>query len=308
MRGRKPLPGEVERLAAKGPRSVDGRVVKGFDEEGPGNLRHAAGRNPERIRREGREQQDRALFRRHRRQQRAHHPARLDLDAGRGLDLEVGRQAQRPAACQGVDQRAAAPAEPEPQPPVEGSSTPPPLPTGDKGDRLVERTRKPVEETRPVLRPGAQSVVAAPAAEPARKRDAAPAAVAPAVAPVAQATQPRGVAVPSAASSTATPASTPATAAVAAPAPAAAVPAPVAVVKAPVASETQGGYAVQVGVFGTAAQAEALRSRLSAAGIPAQLETRVVVGPFNDRRDAVAAQNRLQDKGFSAGELIPFRR
>ncbi len=206
--------------------------------------------------------------------------------------------------------RAAAPTEPEPQPPVEGSSTPPPLPTGDKGDRLVERTRKPVEETRPVLRPGSQGVVAAPAAEPARKRDAAPAAVAPAVAPVAQATQPRGVAVPSAAPSTATPASTPATApaAVAAPAPAAAVPAPVAVVKAPVASETQGGYAVQVGVFGTAAQAEALRSRLSAAGIPAQLETRVVVGPFNDRRDAVAAQNRLQDKGFSAGELIPFRR
>lgn len=206
--------------------------------------------------------------------------------------------------------RAAAPTEPEPQPPVEGSSTPPPLPTGDKGDRLVERTRKPVEETRPVLRPGSQGVVAAPAAEPARKRDAAPAAVAPAVAPVAQATQPRGVAVPSAAPSTATPASTPATApaAVAAPAPAAAVPAPVAVVKVPVASETQGGYAVQVGVFGTAAQAEALRSRLSAAGIPAQLETRVVVGPFNDRRDAVAAQNRLQDKGFSAGELIPFRR
>ncbi|WP_153159729.1 SPOR domain-containing protein [Zoogloea sp. 1C4] len=206
--------------------------------------------------------------------------------------------------------RAAAPTEPEPQPPVEGSSTPPPLPTGDKGDRLVERTRKPVEETRPVLRPGSQSVVAAPAAEPARKRDAAPAAVAPAVAPVAQATQPRGVAVPSAAPSAATPASTPATApaAVAAPAPAAAVPAPVAVVKTPVASDAQGGYAVQVGVFGTAAQAEALRSRLSAAGIPAQLETRVVVGPFNDRRDAVAAQNRLQDKGFSAGELIPFRR
>ena len=206
--------------------------------------------------------------------------------------------------------RAAAPTEPEPQPPVEGSSTPPPLPTGDKGDRLVERTRKPVEETRPVLRPGSQSVVAAPAAEPARKRDAAPAAVAPAVAPVAQATQPRGVAVPSAAPWTASPASTPATApaAVAAPAPAAAVPAPVAVVKAPVASDAQGGYAVQVGVFGTAAQAEALRSRLSAAGIPAQLETRVVVGPFNDRRDAVAAQARLKDKGFSAGELIPFRR
>ena len=65
--------------------------------------------------------------------------------------------------------RAAAPTEPEPQPPVEGSSTPPPLPTGDKGDRLVERNRKPVEETRPVLRPGSQSVVAAPAAEPARR-------------------------------------------------------------------------------------------------------------------------------------------
>lgn len=206
--------------------------------------------------------------------------------------------------------RAAAPAEPEPQPPAEGSSSPPPLPTGDKGDRLVERTRKPVEETRPVLRPGSQSLVAAPAVEPARKREAAPAAVAPAVAPVAQVTQPRGTAGSSAVPSAATPQSTPATApaAVSAPSPAAVVAAPVAVVKTPVASDAQGGYAVQVGVFGTAAQAEALRSRLSAAGIPAQLETRVVVGPFNERRDAVAAQNRLQDKGFSAGELIPFRR
>lgn len=200
--------------------------------------------------------------------------------------------------------RAAAPAESAAPPPVEGSSTPPPLPTGDKGDRLVERTRKPVEETRPVLRPGSQNVVAAPVAEPARKRDAAPAAVAPAVAPVAQATLPRGVAVPSAAPSAATPASIPTTApaAVAAHVPAAAA------VKTPVASEAQASYAVQVGVFTTAAQAEALRSRLSAEGIPAQLETRVVVGPFNDRRDAVAAQNRLKEKGFLAGELIPFRR
>lgn len=192
--------------------------------------------------------------------------------------------------------RAVAPAEPAAPPPVEGSSAPPPLPTSDKGDRLVERVRRPVEETRPVLRPGGHSPSAAPSAEPARERGAAPA-----VPPVvAQLPQPRAVAVPPPAVS----------AAVSSPAPAsvAATPAPAVAVKAPVASDAQGSYAVQVGVFATVSQAEALRSRLSAEGIPAQLDVRVVVGPFNDRRDAVSVQNRLKEKGYSAGELIPFRR
>lgn len=203
--------------------------------------------------------------------------------------------------------RAAEPAEPAAPPVAEGSAAPPPLPTADKGDRLVERTRKPVEETRPVLRPGSQSVVAAPSAEPARKHEAAPAAVAP-VAPSAP--QPRVAAAPSVVA----PAPAPAPASAGAPKPAQVVAAPMPAPAAPVAKvpavsgETSGAYAVQVGVFTSAAQAEALRSRLLADGIPAQLETRVVVGPFNERRDAVAAQNRLKEKGFSAGELIPFRR
>ncbi|WP_374243418.1 SPOR domain-containing protein [Zoogloea sp.] len=199
--------------------------------------------------------------------------------------------------------RAAVPAEPAPPPPVEGSATPPPLPSGDKGDRgdrgdRLERARKPVEETRPVLRAGGQAAVATAPAEPARRHEAATSA--PAAGAVPQAVPPRAVATPTV--------SAPAATVAPAPAPAPAVATVPAAPRAPAAGEGQSAYAVQVGVFGTPAQAEALRARLSAEGIPAQLETRVVVGPFNDRRDAVAAQARLKDKGFSAGELIPFRR
>ena len=69
-----------------------------------------------------------------------------------------------------------------------------------------------------------------------------------------------------------------------------------------------GAYYLPLGAFPTAEQAEVLRARLSAAGVPSHLETRVLVGPFADRRDALAAQARLREKGFTPGELLPFRR
>ena len=67
-------------------------------------------------------------------------------------------------------------------------------------------------------------------------------------------------------------------------------------------------YVLHFGMFSSVATAEDLRARLAQAGIPSQLETRVVVGPFADRRDALAAQARLREKGIDVGTLQPFGR
>jgi len=67
-------------------------------------------------------------------------------------------------------------------------------------------------------------------------------------------------------------------------------------------------YVLEFGVFTSVASAEALRARLAQAGIPSQLETRVVVGPFADRKDALAAQARLREKGIDPGTLQPLGR
>jgi DedD protein len=67
------------------------------------------------------------------------------------------------------------------------------------------------------------------------------------------------------------------------------------------------GYLVQVGVFGSTENAEALRNRLAGLGIPARLESRVVVGPFPDKAAARAAQARLQEAGQSPGLIVPPR-
>jgi cell division protein FtsN len=65
---------------------------------------------------------------------------------------------------------------------------------------------------------------------------------------------------------------------------------------------------LQFGVFSNVASAENLRTRLAQTGIPSQLEVRVVVGPFADRKDALAAQARLRDKGIDIGTVIPLGR
>jgi DedD protein len=50
-------------------------------------------------------------------------------------------------------------------------------------------------------------------------------------------------------------------------------------------------------MFSSVENAQALLERLKAQGVPAYLETRVVVGPFRDRAEADAAQRKLQASG-----------
>ncbi|HNH16024.1 SPOR domain-containing protein, partial [Zoogloea sp.] len=67
------------------------------------------------------------------------------------------------------------------------------------------------------------------------------------------------------------------------------------------------GYVVQVGGFMEPAAAEDLRARLARGGVPVQLESRVMVGPFADRREALAAQSRLREQGYAPGVIQPSR-
>ncbi len=235
-------------------------------------------------------------------------PAQVASDAGRDAPPDVLK-----AGAPGTD---AAPGSDVPPLLAEGSVPPLPGPDKDEGPVRGERGGRIAEGTRPLVRapapghaaavPPAQSQAQAPAPVASQKpaqqvvpqAPAVPAAPAPAEAAVRPATAPQplapaAVTVPPAAKAPAAPASP-------------AVPSTPVAPAAP--AEGQASYALQVGVFATPAQAAALQARLSAEGIPSRLETRVVVGPFADRRDALAAQARLRDKGFSAGELIPFRR
>ena len=59
-------------------------------------------------------------------------------------------------------------------------------------------------------------------------------------------------------------------------------------------------YMIQVGVFSTPANAQALQKQLQHAGMEARLETRVQLGPFRDRRDADKALARAKKLGINA--------
>jgi DedD protein len=59
-------------------------------------------------------------------------------------------------------------------------------------------------------------------------------------------------------------------------------------------------YLVQVGVFTSPANAQALQAQLRRAGIEAHLETRVQLGPFKDKRDADKALARAKKLGINA--------
>jgi DedD protein len=58
------------------------------------------------------------------------------------------------------------------------------------------------------------------------------------------------------------------------------------------------GFVVQTGVFSSTENALALQARLKDQGIPAFVETRVVVGPFRSRAEADAARKRLREIGL----------
>jgi DedD protein len=59
-------------------------------------------------------------------------------------------------------------------------------------------------------------------------------------------------------------------------------------------------YMIQVGVFSSPANAQALQKQLQRAGMQARLETRVQLGPFRDRRDADKALARAKKLGINA--------
>lgn len=59
-------------------------------------------------------------------------------------------------------------------------------------------------------------------------------------------------------------------------------------------------YMVQVGVFTSPANAQALQKQLLRAGMESHLETRVQLGPFKDKRDAEKALSRAKKLGINA--------
>ena len=70
---------------------------------------------------------------------------------------------------------------------------------------------------------------------------------------------------------------------------------------------TKGGYLLQLGVFGVSGNAEAMYAELQRQGVPARLETRVVAGPFPNRKSAEEARERLARAGLVKGIVVPPR-
>lgn len=84
---------------------------------------------------------------------------------------------------------------------------------------------------------------------------------------------------------------------------------PVAGVLLPLAAVQPGGEGIylQLGVFGDVSNALAVYERLAEAGMEARIQSRVVVGPFADRRAAERAQAALREAGEPEGILVPPR-
>ncbi len=67
------------------------------------------------------------------------------------------------------------------------------------------------------------------------------------------------------------------------------------------------GYRIQLGVFDVPSNAEALQREFAAQGLPAHVQSRVVLGPFPTRAKAQAAQAALRKAGQAPGILVPPR-
>jgi len=67
------------------------------------------------------------------------------------------------------------------------------------------------------------------------------------------------------------------------------------------------GYLVQLGVFSAPGNAQALVDKVDALGIPAHIESRVVVGPFKDRAEADAARKQIAQSGLGKGMVVRGR-
>ena len=70
------------------------------------------------------------------------------------------------------------------------------------------------------------------------------------------------------------------------------------------AAEAGRRFLVQVGVFSNHANAEELVSRLHEAGIPAQIESRVQVGPFATKAEVDSARAKLKTLGLDDAMLV----
>ncbi|MCL2875481.1 MAG: SPOR domain-containing protein [Betaproteobacteria bacterium] len=63
------------------------------------------------------------------------------------------------------------------------------------------------------------------------------------------------------------------------------------------------GYFVQLGVFNDTENVAKMFETVTALGMPAHVQSRVVVGPFRDKREADAARERLKD--IAEGIVLP---
>ncbi len=77
---------------------------------------------------------------------------------------------------------------------------------------------------------------------------------------------------------------------------------------APLTPRLTSGFVVQAGVFTSTQRAEELHARLTAAGIPSTLETRVQVGPFKNKAEAEAAKAKMKALGIDGVVLPPISR
>ena len=82
-------------------------------------------------------------------------------------------------------------------------------------------------------------------------------------------------------------------------------PASLAVLMTQARSAPADGYRIQLGVFSDPANAIGLAQELTARGLPAGIQSRVVLGPFADRDAAHKAQAVLSAAGVEAGMLLP---
>ena len=70
--------------------------------------------------------------------------------------------------------------------------------------------------------------------------------------------------------------------------------------------DTTRGYAVQLGVFASPPNAEALQRKLAEAGLTTFTETRVLIGPFRDRAEADRSMEIVKKLGLG-GVVVPAR-
>jgi DedD protein len=98
----------------------------------------------------------------------------------------------------------------------------------------------------------------------------------------------------------------PAPGAVTRPAPATTAPPPASSTAPAPKPDVTRGYAVQLGVFASPPNAEALQRKLAEAGLTTFTETRVLIGPFRDRAEADRSMEIVKKLGL-AGVVVPAR-